>query len=39
MTTATISKKTREGESKFHWPLCYEAENFILGRIEALLDG
>ena len=38
MTTATISKKTREAESKFHWPLCYEAENFILGRIEALLE-
>jgi hypothetical protein len=38
MTTATISKKDRSAESKFDWPLCYEAENFILGRIDAFTE-
>jgi hypothetical protein len=36
MTTATVdSQKQTEAESKFEWPLCYEAETFILKRIEA----
>jgi hypothetical protein len=36
MKTATFEKsRTTEAESKFEWPLCYEAENFIVSRIDA----
>ena len=37
MTTATLTKNKLGAESKFDWPLCYEAENFILQRIDAFL--
>jgi hypothetical protein len=36
MTTATANKLT--AESRFDWPLCYEAENFILERINAFIE-
>jgi hypothetical protein len=36
METATLeNSKASEAESRFEWPLCYEAENFILHRIDA----
>src|SRR4051812_38750576 len=36
MTTATLeNSQPSAAESRFEWPLCYEAENFILGRIDA----
>jgi hypothetical protein len=36
MTPATIDHTQQsEAETRFEWPLCYEAENFILGRIDA----
>jgi hypothetical protein len=35
MATSTITSEAAEAETKFEWPLCYEAENFILNRIEA----
>ncbi|PZR78948.1 MAG: hypothetical protein DLM52_02015 [Chthoniobacterales bacterium] len=35
MTTATLDGKQRATESRFEWPLCYEAENFIIERIDA----
>ncbi len=35
MTTATLSETATEAETRFEWPLCYEAENFILERIDA----
>ena len=36
MSTATIDEQeSREAETRFEWPLCYEAENFILSRIDA----
>jgi hypothetical protein len=35
MTTAALEERQRAAESKFEWPLCYEAENFVLERIEA----
>ena len=36
MTTATLDRENQtEAETKFEWPLCYEAENFILERIDA----
>jgi hypothetical protein len=36
MSPATLEEKqSRDAESKFEWPLCYEAENFILERIDA----
>ncbi len=38
MAIATITKNKGAAESKFDWPLCYEAENFILGRIDAFLE-
>ena len=34
MTTTTLTEK--EAEQKFDWPLCYEAENFLLERIDAV---
>jgi hypothetical protein len=36
MSTATLAEK--ESEKKFDWPLCYEAENFLLERIDAFLQ-
>src|SRR2546421_12714248 len=36
MTTVALNKST--AESKFDWPLCYEAENFILERIDAFIE-
>jgi hypothetical protein len=38
MSTATASNKETAAETRFEWPLCYEAENFILGRIEAFME-
>lgn len=36
MTTATLDpQKETAAETKFEWPLCYEAENFILEKIDA----
>ncbi|HSH39466.1 MAG TPA: hypothetical protein VK993_11840 [Chthoniobacterales bacterium] len=36
MTTATLDPHSASAaESRFEWPLCYDAENFILGRIDA----
>ncbi len=36
MTTATLNRdQETSAETKFEWPLCYEAENFVLSRIEA----
>jgi hypothetical protein len=37
MSTAILSKVS-ESEKKFDWPLCYEAENFLLERIGAFLQ-
>jgi len=37
MSTATLSKQT-DAESQFEWPLCYDAENFVLNRIEAFAE-
>src|SRR3954454_3154358 len=38
MTTATLDpQKQADAESPFNWPLCYEAENFLLERIGAFL--
>jgi hypothetical protein len=38
MRTATATNKSSEAETKFNWPLCYEAENFLLERIGAFLE-
>src|SRR3954469_6681344 len=39
MTTATLDpQKQADAESRFNWPLCYEAENFLLERIGAFLE-
>src|SRR5258708_30610773 len=38
MSTATLTKNQLGAETKFDWPLCYEAENFILQRIDAFLE-
>lgn len=39
MTTATLQNTTQsEAEARFEWPLCYEAENFILSRIDAFTE-
>src|SRR5947207_8334879 len=38
MTTATLTTKKTAPEAKFEWPLCYEAENFILDHIHAFLE-
>src|SRR6185295_13396144 len=35
-TTETSNSMTA-AEQKFDWPLCYEAENFLLERIDAFL--
>src|SRR3954451_22070965 len=37
MSTATATNKSSEAETKFNWPLCYEAENLLLERIGAFL--
>jgi len=38
-----MSKTTVESadqtENQFNWPLCYEAENFLLERVDAFLKG
>jgi hypothetical protein len=34
-TTATLEQEQSAAETQFEWPLCYEAENLILARIEA----
>src|SRR3954453_18956623 len=36
MTTATVAAPDR-AENQFNWPLCYEAENFLLERISDFL--
>src|SRR3954470_20818330 len=38
MSTVIAGKKKSAAESKFEWPLCYEAENLILQRIDAFLE-
>lgn len=38
MSTATLRKNKLGAESRFDWPLCYEAEAFILQRIDAFLQ-
>ncbi|MBA3882415.1 MAG: hypothetical protein H0X73_06775 [Chthoniobacterales bacterium] len=36
MTTTTLDEHQQTAEeSRFEWPLCYDAENFILSRIDA----
>jgi hypothetical protein len=36
MITATLDpQKQADAETRFEWPLCYEAENFVLSRIDA----
>src|SRR5947209_20105036 len=35
MTTATLDPRQTAAESNFEWPLCYEAENFIISRMDA----
>ncbi|HEX4638917.1 MAG TPA: hypothetical protein VH170_05465, partial [Chthoniobacterales bacterium] len=37
MATATATKTKTEAENQFNWPLCYEAENLLLERIDAFL--
>src|ERR1700745_2055675 len=36
--TAIGPRKQTSAEKNFDWPLCYEAENFLLERIEAFLQ-
>ena len=36
MNTTTV-ESPNEAENQFNWPLCYEAENFLLERIDAFL--
>jgi hypothetical protein len=40
MTTATLTEQQAPtaAEKRFEWPLCYEAENFILERIDAFME-
>src|SRR4029453_6458747 len=40
VTTATLSETQTptETENQFNWPLCYEAENLLLDRINAFLE-
>ncbi|HYY14722.1 MAG TPA: hypothetical protein VE758_09855 [Chthoniobacterales bacterium] len=38
MATAAPTKNKSAAESKFNWPLCYEAEKFILDRVDAFLQ-
>src|SRR3954463_10771658 len=37
MTTATVGAPDH-AENQFNWPLCYDAENFLLERISAFLE-
>src|SRR3954469_6181034 len=37
MTTATVGAQD-QAENQFNWPLCYDAENFLLERISAFLE-
>src|SRR4051812_4537355 len=38
MSTAALENtKQSEAETRFNWPLCYEAENLLLERIDAFL--
>ena len=37
MSTTTIASPNEAG-NQFNWPLCYEAENFLLERIDAFLQ-
>src|SRR3954470_9242252 len=37
MTSATVGAPD-QAENQFNWPLCYEAENFLLERISAFLE-
>ncbi|MGI8819433.1 MAG: hypothetical protein ACR2ID_00940, partial [Chthoniobacterales bacterium] len=38
MTTATLANsEVSAAEANFNWPLCYEAENLLLERIDAFL--
>src|SRR3954468_10212671 len=34
MSIATAANKQAEAENQFNWPLCYEAENLLLERID-----
>src|SRR5205823_6862656 len=38
MAIAALTKNDRAAQTKFNWPLCYEAENFIFERIDAFLE-
>jgi hypothetical protein len=39
MATATTGKRQQiEADNQFNWPLCYEAENLLLDRINAFLE-
>ena len=38
MATATTLNAPAEAENQFNWPLCYEAENLLLDRINAFLQ-
>src|SRR5437773_3565127 len=39
MTTATLNEQqATAAEKRFEWPLCYEAENFVLERINAFTE-
>ena len=39
MTPVTLEdKRARTAEAKFEWPVCYEAENFILDRLDAFME-
>ena len=38
MIAVAEPKNRRQSEKRFDWPLCYEAENYILGKIESFLE-
>src|SRR3989442_12846226 len=38
MISVEEPKISREAEKRFDWPLCYDAENYILGKIESFLQ-
>jgi hypothetical protein len=38
MPTSILDSEKTESEKKFDWPLCYEAENLILQRIDSFLE-
>ncbi|MFL6589181.1 MAG: hypothetical protein ACJ8M4_03320, partial [Chthoniobacterales bacterium] len=37
MSIATAANKQADAENQFNWPLCYEAENLLLERIDGFL--